>query len=121
MQVSDTVSTRLSTVEKLHVTFASDKTAVLDHMLWRRFFQFPSVKTLQIEGKYNYFVARIPLRDHKEPDDDLAFLPAREEIELDKNATSTYENQHGPYLAAFHPFPFARHQTGRSVKVFFRS
>ena len=57
MRMSGALSTRLTTVEVLKVTF--DKTAMADttwvkEILWRGFYQqFPSVKVLRTEGANN--------------------------------------------------------------------
>ena len=57
MRMSGALSTRLTTVEVLKVTF--DKTTMADttrvkEILWRRFYQqFPSVKVLRTEGANN--------------------------------------------------------------------
>ena len=108
IQMSDTLSTRLTTVEELHISF--DETAIADSIPWRRFYQqFPSVKVLRTKGINNHWIAHTLLQDHEEPDDDPTFLPSLEEIEL-------------PWLAevaAFQPFVSARRQAGRPVKVFF--
>jgi hypothetical protein len=86
--MSGTLSTRLTTVEALCVTF--DKTAnnfLEDYVAWRRFYQqFPSVKTLRMEGANSYCFARTLLQDHEEPDSDPAFFPALEEIEIERDS-----------------------------------
>ena len=121
MQMSGALSTRLTTVEVLKVTF--DKMAMADtdrvkDIMWRRFYQqFPSVKVLRTEGANNTdYIARTLHQDNRSPDD-LGFLPALEEIDLGKNS-STDERERESQLAAFEPFVSARRQASRLVKVF---
>ena len=126
MRMSGVLSTRLSTVEELHVSFDKASTDVWEDLIpwrrsWRKFLQqFPSVKVLRTEDKNNC-IARIflQLQGHEEPGDDVTFLPALEEIELYNNSSSINGSQCGPELAAFKPFVSARKQAGRPVKVFF--
>jgi hypothetical protein len=117
---SGAFSTRLATVEELRVTF--DRTVVwVDYFPWREFLQhFPCVKALRTEGASSSCIASILPQDHEGPGDDLAFLPALEEIELDKKPSVNRESQLEPELAAFQPFVSARQQAGHPVKVFFR-
>ncbi|KAF8473650.1 hypothetical protein DFH94DRAFT_137259 [Russula ochroleuca] len=119
--ISSALSTRLTAVEELRVTFdEADANVWEDFIPWRRFLQqFSSVKALRTEGANNFYIARTLLQDHEEPGCDLAFLPALEEIELGKNSMSTPESQRGLELAAFEPFVSVRQQAGRPVKVFF--
>ena len=86
IRLSAAISTTLATVEELHVTFEGTSTDVWEDLIpWRRFLQqLPSVKVLRAEGKNNYCIARILLQGHEDPDDDVAFLPALEEIELEE-------------------------------------
>ena len=124
MRMSGVLSTTLATVEELHLSFDKASTDVWEDLIpwrrsWRKFLQqFPSVKVLRTEDKNNCF-ARILLQGYKEPDDDVTFLPALEEIELDKNSSEIDESQCRPRLAAFEPFVSAQQKAGRSVKVFF--
>jgi hypothetical protein len=115
IRMSDALSTRLSTVEELRVTFdwAPD-----DSIPWRELLQhFPSVKVFRAEGASSYYrIARALLQDHGDPGDNFAFLSALEEIELGK---LTDKSQRGCELVAFEPFVSARQQAGRPVKVFF--
>jgi hypothetical protein len=102
-------------VEVLHVTFY--ETVAKDHFPWRRFLQkFPSLKTLRTEGANDSSIARFFSQYHEEPGDDLAFLPALEEIKLG-SPFENYESHRGPDLAALQPFNSARQQAGRPVKV----
>ena len=116
MPMSGVVSTRLTTVEELCVTF--DKVTDEHSIPWRRFYQqFPSVKALRTEGaKSIYSIART-LHQDGEPDDP-SFFPALKEINL--GTKPFYESRHRSQLAAFQPFVSARQQAGRPVKVFFR-
>jgi hypothetical protein len=118
IRMSGMLSTRLTTVEELRVTFIRGAHASIP---WRELLQhFPSVKVFRTEGANGYYcIARALLQDHGDPDDDFSFLSALEEIELGKNP-STDESQCGRELAAFEPFVSARQQAGRPVKVFFR-
>jgi hypothetical protein len=116
IRMSGALSTRLSTVEELRVTFdwAPD-----DIIPWCELLQhFPSLKALRAECADGYYcIARALSQDHGDPEDDFAFLSALEEIELGE---LTDESQCGPELMAFEPFVSARQQAGRPVKVFFR-
>jgi hypothetical protein len=115
MRMGSVLSTRLTIVEDLSVSFYE---TAEDYIPWRRFYQqFPSVKALRTGGVYNYCIARTLHQDDGEPDD-LAFLPALEEIDLGENSLS-FEGEGGSQLAAFQPFVSARQQAGRPVKVFF--
>jgi hypothetical protein len=121
--IGGALSTRLSAVEELSVTFCSTAVDFWGNFIpWGEFLQlFPSVKALRTEGGNTSCIARTLPRDHVEPaDDDLPFLPALEEIELGENPFVTDESQREPELAAFQPFVSARQQAGRPVKVFFR-
>ena len=116
------LSTRLTTMEVLHITFVwmvPTGNVWENDMPWREFFQhFPSVKAIRTEGANSYRIARALLQDHGDPGDDLAFLPALEEVELEYPSV-TEESQCGPRLAAFEPFVSARQHAGRPVQVFF--
>ncbi|KAH9994203.1 hypothetical protein BJV77DRAFT_1066840 [Russula vinacea] len=120
MGMSRPLSTRFTTVEELRVTFNKEDVRVWeDSIPWRGFLQqFPRLKALRTEGANDYHIARTLLQDHEEPDD-LALLPALEEIELSKGSLLSPESQRGSELAAFGPFVSARQQAGRPVKVFF--
>ena len=125
MRISGALSRRLSTVEELRITFEQGSRLTtggwVDDIPWRRFLQkFPSVKAIRAEGGDSHSIARIFLQDLEEPDDGVAFLPALEEIELEKDDWLSRTRQNGPELAAFQPFVSARQQAGRPVKVFFR-
>jgi hypothetical protein len=124
IRLSAAISTTLATVEELHVTFEGASTDVWEDLIpWRRFLQqLPSVKVLRAEGKNSYCIARILLQGHEDPDDDVAFLPALEEIELEEiqeNPSPTNESQCEPELAALDAFIFARQQAGCPVEAFF--
>jgi hypothetical protein len=137
-QISGALSKKLSTMEDLRVTFDKTDADVLERFFpWRRFFQqFPCVKALKTEGADDSFIARILLQSRRGPDDDLAFLPALEELELGRNlnpsftherqtksrrsAMLAYERQTRARMAAIQPFISARQQVGRPVKVSFR-
>jgi hypothetical protein len=118
IRISGALSTRLTTAEKLRFTFSWK--AAYDDFPWRRFYrQFPGVRTLLTEGANSNSIARTLLQGREEPDDDLTFLPALEEIEIGKQPSSTHERQTRSRLAAFQPFVSARQRAGRPVKVFF--
>ena len=120
MQISRKLFTRLSAIEELRVAFDGIDVNHLGFIPWRRFLlQFPCVKALRTEGKNNYCIARALFQDLERLGDDLAFLPALEEIELGKDELRTDESQRRDQLAAFEPFVSARQQAGRTVKVFF--
>jgi hypothetical protein len=115
------LSTRLTTVEKLSVTFGEMQDNAefwVDNLPWLRFYQqFPSVKVLQTKCANDDYIARTFLQAHEEGGgDELAFLPALEEIELGEE---TFEDERESRLAAFQPFVSVRQQAGRPVKVFF--
>jgi hypothetical protein len=122
IRMSSALSTILNTVEKLRILF--DKMTSEDYVSWPWFLQqFPNVKVLSIEGENNYGIARNLLPNHEEPDDNLALLPALEEIELRMYRLAALETDwHGIQrdleLEAFQPFVSARQQAGRPVKVF---
>ena len=121
-RMSAALSTRLATVGELHVTFEGESTDVWEDLIpWHRFLQqLPSVKVLRTEGENNYRIARILLQGHEDPDDDVAVLPALEEIEFEeiqKNSSPTDESQCEPELAALDAFIFARQQVGCPVEV----
>jgi len=119
MQMSAALSTKLAAVEELRVTVY--KTEFF--LSWRGFYhQCHSVKVLRTGGIHNDFIARTLFQDHQdhgEPDD-LAFLPALEEIDLGEKLKPFYESERRSQLAAFQPFVSARQRAGRPVKVFFR-
>ena len=120
MQISGKLSTRLITIDELRVTFNGTDANHWDFIPWRRFLlQFPSIKALRIEGKNHYCITHALFQDLEGLDDDLAFLPALEEIELGKDELRTDESQCRDQLAVFEPFVSARQQAGRTVKVFF--
>ena len=119
MQISSALSTRLTTVAVLRVTFDETDTNVWENVIsWRRFLQqFSSVKTLCTEGPENTrCITRTLCQNIGEPED-LAFLPALEEIDLGKDPLN--ESQRKFRLATFQPFVSARQQGGRPVKIFF--
>jgi hypothetical protein len=80
MRMSNALSARLSTVEKLRITLKKKPTILwVDNIPWRRFLQqFPSVKALRTKGVKKH--ARILVQDREGPNDDLPFLPALEEL-----------------------------------------
>ena len=129
IRMSGVLSTKLATVEELRVTF---KSAPFDkdwenEIPWREFLQhFPSLKAFRTENALNDRIARTLLRNHGEPNGDLAFLPALEEIELGEDLSFTDdsdsdgdERERGAELAAFEPIVSARKQAGCPIKVFF--
>ena len=121
IRMSGVLSAKLTTVEKLRVTFLRTASNFWENLIpWREFLQhFPRLKEILTEGANNYCIARVLPQDLEDPDDnELAFLPALEEIELGIDLSLTDESQLGPELAAFQPFVSARQQTGRPVKVF---
>ena len=120
MRMSGALSTRLTAVEKLKVTFDKAATKVwVGEILWRKFYQqFPSVKALRTEGAINTYCIACTLHPiHGEPDDP-GFFPALEEIELGRDSL-TDESERESQLAAFEPFVSAHRQAGHAVNVFF--
>jgi hypothetical protein len=121
VRMNDAFSTRIAAVEELFVTI--DETTAhewenLKLVSWRRFYgQFRSVKVLRTGGESNWFIARSLLQNYEGPDD-LAYLPALEEIDLGKTSL-TSESERESQLAAFQPFASVRQQAGCPVKVFF--
>jgi hypothetical protein len=118
--LSGLLSARLTAVEELRLTFDQKKAAEIwdKSIKWRRFLQqFPSVKALRTEGANSHYIARILLHGREEPGDDLAFLPALEEIEIGKDPLFTSERQTRSQLAAFRPFISARQRAVRPVNV----
>jgi hypothetical protein len=119
MLMSGALSTRLTIVEELLVTFDdnTDANTWENFIPWCRFLQqFPRVKALLLEGANTSYIASNFLRYHEEPGA-LRLLPALEEIELPRFPLSIRERR--PQLAAFRPFVAARREAGRPVKVFF--
>ena len=119
MGMSVTLSTKLTNVEELRVTFDSLKTAPGDTIFpWHRFYlQFPGVKALRTDGIKNIdFILRTFVRQaYREPNNPL--LPSLEEVDL--GTMPHYESQRKSQLAAFQPFVYARQQAGCPVKIFF--
>ena len=122
LRMSGSLSTKLSTVEELYVTFAFAEMAVEDYVLWRRFYQlFPSVKVLHTDGANLDCVAYTLLRDREKPDDVLTYLPALEEIEIGHgDFLGPQSRRSESELAGFKPFISARQRAGHPVKLFFR-
>ena len=119
-RLSGALSTKLTTVEKLHVFFGTAWVSE-DYTLWRRLYQhFPSVKALRTEGTDNIYHMGCTLRrDHGQGIDcliDCTILPALEEIDLGKESLICRGQSH---LATIQEFAFARQQAGRPVKVSF--
>ena len=120
IQIINTLSTRLSTIEELQFTFDGTDAGDWDFIPWHRFFrQFPNVKALRTEGRNSYSIGRVLLPDLEGPEDYFALFPALEEIELGKDDLRTHESQRRDQLAVFEPFVTVRQQAGRTVKVFF--
>ncbi len=121
MRMCTVLSTRLIKVTELCVTFDENAEHWKKSFDWRSFLQqFPSVKTLRAGGVDSNFVELTLLHyDHEEPDDVLAFLPALEEIELDKYKLSVRESKRASQLAVLQPFVSARQRAGRPVKVLY--
>ena len=118
--MSSALSTRLTTIEELRVSFDWSAAGASDNVVpWLRILKhFPSVRELRLEGtRYNY-MART-LHQGLEGPNDLVLLPALEEIQLGKNFRFTCEIQRAHQLAAFQPFVSTRQQAGGAVKVFF--
>ena len=114
----DTLSTRLTTVEALRVSFDSTVTQST-RIPWRRFYQqFPGVKALQPEGTNSTQSIVLTLL-HQVPGEpnDLPLLPSLEEIDL--GTAPVYESQRKSQLALLKPFVHARQKAGCPVKVFF--
>ena len=115
MRMSAALSTKLTTVEELRITFI--KTAAAHYIPWCRFHQqFPNVKLIRVEGRNYSCIARTFLQDQHV--DDLAFFPALEKIELGEDKMESQESRMES-RAAFNPFISARQQAGRPVNVFF--
>ena len=121
LRMSGSLSSKLTTVEELYVTFAFAEMTVEDYVLWRRFYQlFPGVKVLHTDGADFDCIAYTLLRDREEPDDVLTYLPALEEIEIGRGHFLGRQSRSEPELAGFKPFISARQRAGHPVKVFFR-
>ena len=117
MQISDALSTKLTTIKELCITFS--RTAAEDDIPWCRFHQqFPNVKLIRTEGRNCSCIARTLLQDQHV--DDVAFFPALEKIELGEDKMGSQESRSEPELAAFDPFISARQRAGRPVNVCFR-
>jgi hypothetical protein len=126
MGMSGALSARLTTVEELCVTF--NRTDDRVHLLsWRRFFQqFPRIRALRIEDADDSCIGRILIQHREEPGEDIAFLPALEEIvfgeDLHKTQTRSQSAAlfaHECRMAIIQPLISAREQIGRPVKVSF--
>jgi hypothetical protein len=124
------LSTKLSAVEELRVTFGFAMMAAEDCILWRRFYeQFPGVKVVRIDGamsvkasvvKENYnFLAPTFLRNRERPGAALAFFPALEEIQLGKGMLWTPGSHSKTKLGVFRPFVSARQRAGHPVRISF--
>jgi hypothetical protein len=103
MRMSVTLSTKLTTVEELRVTFDSLKTAPGDTRIpWHRFYlQFPGVKALRTDGIKNIdFISRTLVHQAYRELNNLP-LPSLEEIDL--GTMPFYESQRKSQLAAFQP------------------
>ena len=116
MQMSSTLSTRLTAIEELRVIFDWSAVKSLHAVTWLRvFLHFPNVRTLRLEGTgYDYMARTL----NQEPND-LVLLPALEEIQLGESLHLYHEIQRAEQLAVFQPFVSTSQQAGRSVKVFF--
>jgi hypothetical protein len=115
---------KLATVEELRVTFQDIQVfpdTWENSIPWRELLQhFPRLKAFRTKGALNHRrIARALYRDHGEPNNDLAFLSALEEIELGKISSLSNEYERGHELAAFEPIVSARQQAGCPIKVFF--
>jgi hypothetical protein len=119
MRMSDALTKKLTTAEELEVTLDRDAEGDIP---WRRFYQqLPGVKVLRINGTNYSCIARTLLQDPVKDVNDLAFLPALEEIELDSDELWSYDSRSESELAAFYSFISARQQAGCPVKVSFLS
>jgi hypothetical protein len=120
LRMSGSLSSKLTAVEKLCLTFAFAKMAVEDYVLWRRFYQlFPSVKMLHTDGANFDCIAYTLLQDREEPDDVLTFFPALEEIEIGYGEFWGRQRRSKSELAGFKPFISACQRAGHPVKVCF--
>ena len=122
MQMSRALSTRLTTIEELRITFGwLVGHSVSDNVVpWLGVFRyFPCVRVLRLESPRYDYMARTLDQGHEERND-LVLLPALEEIQLCKNLHFTNEIKRAHQLVTFQPFVSAREQAGRPVKVFFR-
>jgi hypothetical protein len=121
IQVSGTLSAKLTTVEELCISFSFAMTATEDHIPWRRFYQqFPSVKVVRTYGIDYDCIVRMLLQDDLK---DVAIFPVLEEIEFgnegwsdDPEMASRSESE----PTALETFIFARQQAGRPVKISIR-
>ena len=115
----DTLSTRLTTVEALRISFDSTVVQSTTRIPWRRLYQqFPGVKTLQPEGTNStHSIVRTVLHQVPGEPNDLPLLPSLEEIDL--GTAPVYESQRKSQLAVLQPFVHARQKAGCPVKVFF--
>ncbi len=116
MEMSSALSTRLATVEGLHVNVIWLTRGISYNAVpWRRMFQhFPSVRVLHLKGTKFYDYIAGALQEFT----DLALLPALEEIELGRDVGFICESDRANRLADFQPFVSTREQAGRPVKVF---
>ncbi len=109
MEMSSALSTRLATVEELHVNVIWPTRGISYNAVpWRGMFRhFPSVRVLHVKGTkyYDYIVGAL------QEFTDLALLPDLEEIELGKDVYFIYESDRANQL---------REQAGRPAKVFSR-
>ena len=122
LRMSGSLSTKLTAVEELCVTFVFAEMASEDYVLWRRFYQlFPSVKVLRTEGANFDCIAYTLLQVREGHNDALAYFPTLEEIEIGNGKLWSSRWRNESALAGFQPFIAARQLAGRLVKVFFRS
>lgn len=115
----DTLSTRLTTVEALRISFDSTVVQSTTRIPWRRLYQqFPGVKTLHAEGTNStHSIVRTLLHQVPGEPNDLPLLPSLEEIDL--GTAPVYESQRKSQLAVLQPFVHVRQKAGCPVKVFF--
>jgi hypothetical protein len=120
MQMNSALSANLATIQELFVVFHHPPDVTEQDIPWRSFLlQFTSVKALLMEGTNDRRIASVLHEDCGE--DNRAFLPALEEIELCTGSSWTHQDQtlsEDVVLAAFQPFVSARQQASRPVRVF---
>jgi hypothetical protein len=121
MRMSDALSTKLTAVEELRISFLGTAAGEDDIPCHRFYRQFSSAKVFRIAGINYNRIARTLLQGHVKHAEDRAFFPALEEIELGRDEFWSRESQNESELAVFDPFISARQEAGRPVKVYFRS
>jgi hypothetical protein len=120
MRMSGALSTKLTTVEELRISFFWTAAEDDDIPCHRFFLQFPRVKVLHVVGITLNRIARTLLQghvEHYEHADGRAFFPALEELEL---GGGSLERLFESELAISNPYISTLRQAGRTFKVYLR-